>query len=236
MNPRGALLQQWAIDTPLLKAAPAERQDVGAAEASLPIRRLDRKRVRLCEASNDWPASTDVWCWYCCHPFSGPPLPMPIKYDDRRGVFHVTGTFCSWACMKAYNSETGGYLKNVNAMHITLFHKKCTGRLGGVRPAPPRLALRVFGGKMTIEEFREASGHDRAYTLLPPKMIVHQAAIEETSGKRHPKPCNLAETVCFKDATAKNETLRLKRPKPLQHNRNTLERTMGINALMAAAG
>jgi hypothetical protein len=28
--------------------------------------------------------------------------------------------------------------------------------------------------------------------------------------------------------STKNEPLRLKRPKPLQHNRNTLERTMGI--------
>ena len=34
----------------------------------------------------------------------------------------------------------------------------------------------------------------------------------------------------FTDVSTKNETLRLKRPKPLQNNKNLLERTMGISA------
>ncbi len=249
MNPRGALLQAWVIDTPLLappSPAAGPRVTVAAGDGTtgggtgdstgggggLPLMQLGHKRVRPCTTSSDWPARTDVWCWYCCHPFTGPPLPMPIKYDDRRDVFHVTGTFCSWACMKAHNSESSGYLKNVNAMHIALFHRRCTGKVGRIPPAPPRIALRVFGGSLGIDEFRAASEQGRTFNVLPPKMIVHHAALEETSVKARPKPCNLAETVSFKDASAKNETLRLKRPKPLQHNRNTLERAMGINALM----
>lgn len=236
MNPRSILLRKWAIDTPLL-TKPVEKREPRQGAPQLPLRVLggSKKRVRPCNTGSDWPSKTDVWCWYCCHPFDTSPLPMPIKYDDRRDIFHVMGTFCSWNCMKAHNSESNSYLKNVNAMNITLFHKRCTGQLGNVRPAPPRVVLRAFGGTMTIDEFREMSGKPCAFRILPPKMIVHHTAIEETSSKPRAKPCNLEESVSFKDVSAKNETLRLKRPKPLQGSKNTLERAMGINALMAAA-
>ena len=186
-----------------------------------------------------YPARTDQWCWYCCHPFETPPLPMPIKYDDRRDIFHVMGTFCSFPCIKAYNLESSSYLKHVNINHITLFHKRCTGRLRGIRAAPPRVALRVFGGHMSIDEFRRAADSPLELCVLPPRMIVHSQVLHEidASQKRHhaaaqrKAPPDLAAVVNFKDAAAKNETLRLKRPKPLQSStRNLLERSMGISA------
>jgi hypothetical protein len=233
---RLALLRAQAIDSPLLAAAAADIKAACAGDTcrALPVKIVggDARRVRPCSGARDWPTRTDVWCWYCCHPFDTPPLPMPVRHDARRDVFHVTGTFCSWACIKAFNSESSSYLKNVNAMNIALFHKRCTGSRAHVRPAPPRIMLRAFGGAMGIDEFRAASGEPREFRVLPPKMIVHHAAIEETSTRPRAKPCNLSDTVSFKDVSAKNETLRLKRPKPLQHNRNTLARTMGINALM----
>jgi hypothetical protein len=158
---------------------------------------------------------------------------MPIKYDDRKNVFHVTGTFCSWACMKKHNGESVSYLKHVNATLITLFHKRCTGKMADrIVPAPPRVALRVFGGTMTIDEFRAASDKGVLIGTLPPKMIVHHATLEENATRPKAKVHDMEETICFKDATTRNETLRLKRPKPLQKDRNTLERIMGINALL----
>jgi len=193
------------------------------------------KRVRVREeGGGNYPVRTDQWCWYCCHPFPGQPLPLPFKHDDRRDVFHVMGTFCSWACMKAYNRDSSSYMKSVTATYITLFHRRCTGELRGVRSAPPRVALRVFGGHMSIEEFRAASGKPLEYCMLPPRMIVHEQAIQEVDlsqpvrkHKQQPAP-DLRAVVNFKDVSTKNETLRLKRPKPLQNNRNLLERTMGI--------
>ena len=83
-----------AIRTPLLGPR------AGPVSAGLPLASVARKHdaqqqghagtaVRVsCEAA-DWPAATDVLCWHCCHAFDGPPLPLPIKYDDRRDVFHV---------------------------------------------------------------------------------------------------------------------------------------------------
>ena len=207
------------IDTPLIKDA----------VKPLPIARTGEKNaVRIVE-KGDWPTQTSVLCWHCCHPFAGQPLPMPVRHDARRDLFHVVGTFCSWACMKSYNMDSSSYMRHVNATYITLFHKRCTGKLQGIRPAPPRLALKAFGGTMSIEEFRVC---DKNLMILPPKMIMHRPIIEEIPARlrQRPTPQQLQDSVSFKDATTQNDMLRLRRPKPLTSH-NMLVRTMGVQIL-----
>lgn len=200
---------------------------------------VGRKRVRVHPGAPEdvaarWPASTDVWCWHCCHPFDTAPLPMPTGYDDRRDVFHVMGTFCSWGCVKAFNrGDSRTHIQSVNSNLITLFHMKTVGKLAGIRSAPPRLALKAFGGHMDIEEFRAASDRPAAFTILPARLVVHHHTVHEedlTKTARPKRATDLKEVVNFKDVSVKNETLRLKRPKPLQNNKNMIEKTMGIAA------
>lgn len=241
-DPRAACVLSIHVDVP---GAPAEIVNPHHATTGtrLCTVRGNRKHVRVAgEAdSGDWPCSTDQWCWYCCHPFETAPLPMPLKYDNRLDMFHVMGTFCSWPCIKAYNGDSVSYMKSVIANYITLFHRRCTGRLRGIRSAPPRQALQVFGGSMSIHQFRDASNHDVEYCILPPKMVVHHHVVHEqqhasrrvAAAQAAKRPAlDMAQVVSFKDVATKNETLRLKRPKPLQNNRNLLERTMGIGALV----
>ncbi len=212
-----------------------------AAGSTLHVVRGFRKRVRVGDdapaASTPWPSSTTTWCWHCCHPFDGQPLPLPIRYDDRRDEFHVMGNFCSWSCMKTFNSESTSYMKTVISTVITLFHKRCTGVLRGIRAAPPRVSLQVFGGHLSIAEFRAASDRDVEHCVLPPRMVVHDIVVLEQDraatarGKTQEAraPPDLATVVDFKAVSTKNETLRLKRPKPLKNNnRNLLEQVMGI--------
>ena len=45
---------------------------------------------------------SEPYCWWCCHPFPGPSLHYPYKYDERTKHFTTTGHFCSWECMKSY--------------------------------------------------------------------------------------------------------------------------------------
>lgn len=206
------------------------------AEARLPG--LSRTRSTPCV---DWPTTTDQWCWFCCHPFEGRPLPLPVRYDDRRDVFHVAGTFCSFACMKAYNrDDRGRMLPRTDA--IGLFERRVRGtwtRASGA--APPRAALRVFGGYLSIEEFRRRGGEvpraekqpasKTCETMLPPlvphQLVVweHEASAErqtrvhaqQRAATRKSRAASMAtlETspVDFKDTQARNETLRLKRPR-----------------------
>lgn len=236
---RAACLLSSHVDVP---GAPAATRDMPAAR--LRTVRGSRKHVRVAardEQDGDWPTRTDQWCWYCCHPFDTSPLPLPLQYDSKLDMFHVTGTFCGWPCIKAFNGASASYTKSIIANHITLLHRRCTGRLRGIRSAPPRQALRVFGGSMSIEQFREASRHDVEYCVLPPKMVLHTDVVHEqqhasrraaaAQDARRP-PLDLGQVVSFKDVDTRNETLRLKRPRPPQNDRNLLERTMGIGALV----
>jgi hypothetical protein len=189
-------------------------------------------------------ARAGVWCWHCCHPFDTQPLPLPIAYDDRRDVYRVMGTFCSWACMKAFNLESRSYLTPVVANIVTLFRKRCTGALRGIRPAPPRIALRVFGGRLTIEEFRAAAEGSVEHVVLPPRMIEHELVVMQRDAGAATRnrvlaakaPPDLAAVVNFKDVSTKNETLRLKRSKPMVNTRNQLERAMGLTIASTAGG
>ena len=258
-QPRASFLGAWTVAA-VAPVAPVAPVDLGArAVDPSPPPAADRrrlvqlprpggrgsKRVRVGAAPSrgtPWPASTDQWCWHCCHPFEGQPLPLPIKYDDRMDAFHVMGTFCSWACMKTHNWESPSYMKSVVVNNITLFHKRCTGALRPIRSAPPRQALKVFGGMMTIDEFRAAADSPTHYTVVPDNVIVHRPSLQcshpgdpqgpHDRSRTQRRPPDLAASVTFDGVATKNETLRLKRSKPLRHNRNMLEQSMGLSMTM----
>jgi hypothetical protein len=227
-----AIIGCGVINTPLV-------QDVEGSK--IPIQRTPRQgTVRVVEGGSNWPTTSATLCWHCCHPFAGPPVPMPIRFDDKLRLYHVTGTFCSWPCVKAYNNESASYKRQVDSTLITKFYRECTrvtAKPGApqaihIRAAPPRLALRAFGGSMSIEEFRDC---DANIMVLPPKMIVHRPVIEEVPSRLRQRPTQqqLQDTVCFKDATAQNDMLRLRRPKPLASH-NLLVKTMGVQILAQA--
>lgn len=112
-----------------------------------------------------WPSQTDVCCWYCFHPFDSIPVPLPIKYDDRRNIFDVMGYFCSFGCAKTYNLNRLSVGKDRACTLLSLLKWKILLRnsrkpaIGGVKysvkAAPNRNTLKMFGGSKTIEEFRD---------------------------------------------------------------------------------
>jgi len=129
--------------------------------------------------AKEWPESSSMLCWHCCHPIPGRPYPIPYKYDDRLDTFLVTGACCSLACVKTYlrhscSTAHGGETSTI----LTLFNKRCGGVMSKcIRSAPPRMMLAAFGGTMSIEEFRARSEDDHQYELIPPKMILRQQIV-----------------------------------------------------------
>ena len=98
------------------------------------------------------PCKTDVWCWWCCHPFDNQPRYLPTKYDELRSRFQVMGNFCSWACVKSFDLNESSYASG--KMLLTTLMRTIHGKSYNIDSAPPRSALKVFGGTMSIEEFR----------------------------------------------------------------------------------
>jgi hypothetical protein len=233
------LLASAHVAPPPTTAAPPQPASCGSpasASASASAAEADAARpartIVVGSARMDRVARPGTLCWYCAHPSTNAPmLPMPLAYDPKTDVFRVTGSFCGFSCMKSYNFDRGDYLKHVNAINISLFAKRCTGKIQRIHLAPPRQALRAFGGSMSIEEFR---GDTRSWSILPPKMVTADVVIQEqrACGRKPAKAQNLAASVDFKDVLVKNETLKLRRPKPMQTTRNALDRTMGINQLL----
>jgi len=177
----------------------------------------------------------DTWCWHCCHPFTTDRVVLPVSYDARRNVWKFVGTFCSWSCAKAYNIDAKSTWNNACGQLLTLLHKKTTGKLRSIVPAPPRLSLRVFGGTLSIEEFRAKAPDGILVERLPLKMIpletiYHERKVQTRRVFAEPPP-DLEQHVSFETTAPvapKNETLRLKRPKPKPSTSDVLARTMGL--------
>lgn len=98
-----------------------------------------------------YPTKSEIACWWCCHTFESTPRFFPTKYDPLRDRYKVSGNFCSWQCVKAFMLNNN---KSNMSSILTSMIKKIHGRSYIIKPAPPRQSLKIFGGELSIEEFR----------------------------------------------------------------------------------
>ena len=150
-------------------------------------------------------------CWWCVHPFTGQVLHMPIKYDDKLKKYTTMGEFCSWACMKAYAHDLNIAKSYEYQAFISMMCMQAHGKYQTIRKAPKRQALKMFGGSLTIEEFRSTCNTDH------PVHLPNEAYMEIT------------EKATTKE-TVPQDSLKLKRDKPLQRAASKLEQALGIKA------
>ena len=157
-------------------------------------------------------------CWWCCHQWEGPDVHLPIKYDDRTKKFTTKGHFCSFECAKAYGMDTGGSRWGEILENLALFRKQASGKYVSTPVAPKRQTLQIFGGPLTIEEFRKSSGTKAPWVHAPGDIhMVH------TFGRGGvPDPPSVA------DEAAEGGDLKLKRTKPLKRTTSKLESALGI--------
>jgi hypothetical protein len=100
-----------------------------------------------------WGKKTDIACWWCCNKFDNLPLGLPEKYLDSK--FYVQGCFCSFNCIQSYNlslndNKIWDRFSLLNYMKIKITNNDFT-----ITTAPPRQALKMFGGPLSIDEFRK---------------------------------------------------------------------------------
>lgn len=219
-----------AAPLPAVVVAPTVPKGSGGACDSRIVRLLSDFQEK--SKVGEWPSSTLVHCYWCCHGFSTPPLGLPIRYLNGR--FHVIGCFCSLECASAYNFDHMGrdsvddcLMRHslLNALSIKL------GLAPIVRQAPDRLALQIFGGHMSIDEFRAHSASisgatSRLIVNTPPMHCVTQH-IEEISD--HDLQSEYRYVPLDTDRISRyQEKVRLARTKPLSNFKNTLDHTMNI--------
>ena len=133
----------------------------------------DIKRLRVVTtlknviSEHKWPEKVDTCCWWCCNQFECSPCTLPFKYDSLRKRFSFVGVFCSWNCVKAYNLDKNDQKKYERSELITLLVKQLYSIYDAliIKTAPPRQCLKMFGGYMSIDEFRNNNLVVDAYHL-----------------------------------------------------------------------
>jgi hypothetical protein len=179
--------------------------------------------------SKKLPDTTDVACFWCAHGFKGQPCVIPER--EEKGVYRVYGNFCSPSCAMAYILQES-LDSHVRWERVSLLHRIYSKAYesGRIFPAPLRDCLKLFGGPMTIEQFRDviAQGKIRIDIQIPPMVSI--------LGSIDTKPID------FYDSSMKNtispllgeavpkaeEGLRLKRSRPLKEKESTLDSVLKI--------
>jgi hypothetical protein len=106
--------------------------------------------------------------------------------------------------MKAYAIEKNK--SGEQCEYITLMKKRMYGKITHTKRAPSKCCLEMFGGTMSIEEFR---GGKTCTVRIPGEFYQDQIVTKED------KPIEAGE-------------LRLKREKPLERTKGKLETSLGI--------
>ena len=105
---------------------------------------------------------------------------MPVTYDSINDTYTLYGSFCSLQCANAYNFSVHNGSDKVWEVNSWI---QMLGKRHGInmiiRPAPSRYLLEMFGGNMTIEEFRDAHiDNNKTYVLNIPPMISISSTTE----------------------------------------------------------
>lgn len=110
-----------------------------------------------------------VACFHCCHEFETVPVWIPQSLDSR-GVYWVRPTpFCSLNCAKAHLVEMNSFSSSQQMMLLHRVARDIYGhRDESIVSAPARQCLRLFGGVMSIEEFRAENQHAFVNIETPP--------------------------------------------------------------------
>ncbi len=204
-----------------------------------PIDYQDDKRVDNCKVVNllqdfeeknkvnEWPMNTSISCYWCCHKFNTSPFGIPISYDNSTNKFSVFGCFCSLECASAYNFKINNNIDEMweryNLMN-TMSRILNIGRV--VKPAPDRLALKMFGGYMTINEFRKNHESSKVVNLNFPPMTSLTQQIEEVNDYEIFNDFKFIPI--DNDRIDKYKERVFKRNKPVINSKNTIESSMKL--------
>lgn len=172
---------------------------------------------------------TNVACYWCCHRFENSYLGLPIKYKNN--TFEVYGCFCSFECMCAYNfysSETSNNTWEIYNL-INIMAKSIKYDIY-VYPAPPRKCLTMFGGYMSIEEFRNFKNSNKIINVNKSPFVVVVDQIEEINDFNHKQQQDILLNFDKERISNLENKLNKQQEELLQNNyRNTLNATMNIS-------
>ena len=182
------------------------------------------------------PDKTEIACFWCCHSFTSSPVAIPSHILNE--IWHMYGNFCSAECATAYlfkeridAAVQWERYALLNSLYVEDNEAKPGDPLG-IRPAPPREVLRMFGGSMDISEYR-ALVHERKLridVLMPPMVSIIQTMDTKPIDffDQNLKNVFIRNDIQHKYNAPGAQGLRLRRTKPVKSRETTVEWAMQI--------
>jgi len=204
---------------------------IGAAPTreTVPVNYTEVLMTRFQDANRErkLPTSTDIACFWDCHVFSGKPVAIPIEIKDD--IWYVYGNFCCPSCAASYIFSER-LESHVQWERFALLND-LVGGTAPIRLAPPRSALRLFGGPFDISQFRTIIQDQkiRVDATLPPMISISQV-LDTKLIDLYDASIRSALIPAEMDRLNRPgaQGLRLRRSKPALKSENTLEACMGI--------
>jgi hypothetical protein len=184
----------------------------------------DLLKPMLDKISRDSCYSEHTACFWCCHTFESQSFVLPISFDAYQNVYSCEGNFCSPECalasLYADASISDSSRWNRHAM-LNYLYSELYKDGKELSPAPPRSLLRLFGGHLDIDQYREyvSSTNDLIMSELPPIRVVFPSMNVQGPLRDVKKYVSLSNDIVEKAS----ESLRLKRSKPVHVNVPTLD-------------
>lgn len=174
------------------------------------------------------PTSSDAACFWCCQTFTHRPVVLPVRDTGEHLI--VMGNFCCPECACAYlfdmRQDTHTRWEQLSLLY-RVYGEACGGT---IHPAPHRTLLTMFGGILSVEQYRRLI---RSHTV---RVDVHLPPMVSILATMDTKPIdfydasltkNVNETVTERLQKAE-EVLRLRRTKPLKAWESTLDACINL--------
>lgn len=174
------------------------------------------------------PQTSGSACFWCCHTFNNRPVVLPIR--DTGEHLQVTGNFCAPECALAYlfDMRQDSHTRwEQLALLYRVYDEACQGK---IHPAPARNVLKLFGGNLSITEYRNLirSHKVRIDVHLPP-MVSILATMDTKPIDFYDASLTKGVSETIKERLQKaEEVLRLRRTKPLKAWESTLDACINL--------
>lgn len=174
------------------------------------------------------PQTSDVACFWCCHTFTNRPVVLPVR--DTGEYLTVTGNFCSpeCACSYLFDMRQDAHTRwEQLALLYRVYGEACNGK---IHPAPARNILKLFGGNLSISEYRQLiRSHKVRVDIHLPPMVSILATMDTKPIDFYDASLTKGVTETVKERLQKaEEVLRLRRTKPLKAWESTLDACINL--------
>lgn len=172
----------------------------------------------------------DTACFWCCHSFSNTAFVIPTHYESYTHTYRGEGHFCSPECALSSIYKDSGLTESErwlrHSLLVSVYGTLYSPQPAEIHPAPDRRVLRMFGGNLDIQQYRELLRNStRPLQIAMTPIRLYMPSVNTQASARDVKSYVSLTAETVQKAT---QQLRLKRSKPVHEGTSTLDKCLGV--------